>query len=75
VSLPSHLSHLQLAEEVEPRKPGEDLLVYLLRLESMGLEPAGLFHNQPVLSKHREPPESPAPSARVLQFLQSLPKK
>jgi hypothetical protein len=62
VALPPHLWHFQLAEEVEPRKPGEDLVVYLLRLETMGLEPAGLFHLQPVLSKHREPP------VRILPF-------
>jgi len=76
VSLPPHLSHLQLAEEVEPRKPGESDSVYLLRLERMGLEPGGFFHGQAVLSKHREPPsEPPAPSDKVLQFPQPLPKK
>ena len=118
MSLPPHLSHLQLAEEVEPRKPGESDSVYLLRLESMGLEPGGFFHGQAVLSKHREPsppeppdpksvprrqqgeslahyirrlerlgfevvglrwvpkePSPPAPSGKVLQFPQPLPKK
>jgi hypothetical protein len=42
----------------------------------MGLEPGGFFHGQAVLSKHREPPsEPPAPSDKVLQFPQPLPKK
>jgi hypothetical protein len=63
-----------LAEEVEPRKPGESLVAYLMRLENLGLEPYGLVRGEPAVLRRqtrllpfRKSPEPPLPPPRRQQ--------